>query len=370
MRAARPRSACVLVLLTATCFAASAPAVQAEEVLFEGAKKRSTIFIPILFYTPETKLGAGASMIRVFRDADIDPTSRPSTVQPTFIYTQKNQTIVDLQMDIYWAKETYRLGVGPGYIKFPDEFYGIGPETTDSMKEDYTPETFFLDVSFFRKIRHSLRLGMQYELRHGSILEREENGLLDTESVVGSRGGTASGIGLSLDLDTRDNIFYPAGGSYHRVSATFFDGSIGSDFVFKRYVVNLRKFVSLSETSILAFQGLARFSSGDPPFYMMAEIGGQDLVRGYYSGRYRDRHALVIQAEHRVRVTERWGMVAFASAGAVANELDAFELREAKPSAGLGIRYLFTPSESINVRADFGFGKDSSGFYITLGEAF
>jgi hypothetical protein len=50
--------------------------------------------------------------------------------------------------------------------------------------------------------------------------------------------------------------------------------------------------------------------------------------------------------------------------------LEAFELSEAKPSGGFGVRYLYNADEGINIRLDFGFAEDSSGFYITAGEAF
>lgn len=41
-----------------------------------------------------------------------------------------------------------------------------------------------------------------------------------------------------------------------------------------------------------------------------------------------------------------------------------------KPSYGFGFRYLLDRKEGINLRFDFGYGKNSSGFYFTAGEAF
>jgi hypothetical protein len=103
---------------------------------------------------------------------------------------------------------------------------------------------------------------------------------------------------------------------------------------------------------------------------MLATFGGQNLLRGYYDGRYRDKHAATLQAEYRRRLTGRWGIVAFAGAGGVAPNLNSFQLRNTRPSGGLGVRYLISKSEGINLRLDFGFGKGSSGVYFTGGEAF
>ena len=51
-------------------------------------------------------------------------------------------------------------------------------------------------------------------------------------------------------------------------------------------------------------------------------------------------------------------------------KLDLFELKGAKPFGGFGLRYVFSTEERINVRLDFGFAENNSGFYITAGEAF
>jgi len=336
----------------------------------EPGVKSSFVFFPILFYTPETKFGAGASFVYYFRSAGVDSTDRPSTISPFLIYTQENQIVATLGTDIYWNDDINRLVLGIGYVNFPSSFYGVGPNTTDSMVEDYTPETFLFDAGFYRRVKSSIRLGLRYEFRHSSILEREEGGLLDPGTIPGSRGGDVSGMGCSVSWDTRDNVFYPSGGSYYHTSAVFFDDKIASDFAFNRYFVELRKYISLGPSSMLAFRGAGHFSSGVAPFQMMATYGGQNQGRGFYGERFRDKHSLVAQTEFRWRILKRWGLVLFGGAGAVAHELDAFELDEAKPSGGFGIRYLYNADEGINVRLDFGFAKDSSGVYITAGEAF
>ncbi|MBD3386034.1 hypothetical protein GF407_14050 [candidate division KSB1 bacterium] len=41
-----------------------------------------------------------------------------------------------------------------------------------------------------------------------------------------------------------------------------------------------------------------------------------------------------------------------------------------KYTYGLGLRFQLNPKENINVRLDFGFGKESSGLYLAIGEAF
>ena len=63
-------------------------------------------------------------------------------------------------------------------------------------------------------------------------------------------------------------------------------------------------------------------------------------------------------------------MVSFAGFGDVAGKISKFQLRDLKTSVGFGIRCLFVPKEKLNLRFDFGFGKNTSGFYINFMEAF
>ena len=93
-------------------------------------------------------------------------------------------------------------------------------------------------------------------------------------------------------------------------------------------------------------------------------------MRGYYEGRYRDKNMIVFQMEHRMPVWWRFGMVGFLGFGDVSDTIRNFALKEFKHSIGFGIRYLLNPEEKLNIRLDYAFGKDTSGFYITWFEAF
>ncbi|MCG8603711.1 BamA/TamA family outer membrane protein [bacterium] len=336
----------------------------------ENSDNHGFIFIPAIFYTPETKLAGGASVIHYFRQASSLATVRPSTVQPTLVYTQRNQIIASVGTDLYWSEETYRLTGGVFYQKYPDKFYGIGAETTDSMEEDYTPKRFGLFVNGLRKVGRGLNVGFLYELGHETISESESGGLLDSGGVPGSEGGTVSGAGLLFNLDTRDNIFYPTRGHFHQFSAAFFGSGLGSDFAFNRYIIDLRQYFPLGTTTVFAVQGFASFINGEPPFQSMSRFGGQNFMRGYYEGRYRDKHALVLQAEYRQRLVGRIGFVGFLGLGEVASELGNLDLQDTNLSVGLGLRYLWSTVEGINVRIDVGFSGGSPGPYITINEAF
>jgi outer membrane protein assembly factor BamA len=333
-------------------------------------KTSGYLFLPVLFYTPETELAVGASVVRYFRSDSATAEARPSKIWTTLIFTQRSQYIADLFNELYFDDEKYLVVNWINYQKFPDKFYGVGPNTPDLLEEAYTPKTFSAGVRFQRRITGGLNAGIRYEFQNTDITETTQGGLLETGVIPGSEGGVVSGVGAMVNWDTRNNIFYPTAGSYHRVSVSSFGNAVGSDFDFTKYVIDLREYISLNRSAVLAMRGLLDSSSGVVPFWRLAQLGGQDVLRGYYQGRYRDLHALAGQIELRMGFWWRMGVVAFAGAGNVANRLNHFNAHFIRYSGGFGIRYRFDEKEAMNIRLDFGYGEDTSGIYITALEAF
>ncbi|MBI5464541.1 MAG: BamA/TamA family outer membrane protein, partial [Ignavibacteriales bacterium] len=119
-----------------------------------------------------------------------------------------------------------------------------------------------------------------------------------------------------------------------------------------------------------AFQILGQYNDGQTPFYALAKLGGQTMMRGYFEGRFRDYHYTAAQVEVRTPLWWRFDAAAFVGTGEVAHRLGEFSLRELKPSLGFGIRFTVIPEERLRLRLDWGFGAHDSGFYIAADEAF
>lgn len=323
---------------------------------------------PFLFYTPETKTGAGGALNYFFREVESAPTARPSTLVPIFVYTQKQQFSASLISDLYWHREKNHLYGMVSYANWPNQFYGIGNDTPNHA-EDFTQRAVILDLQYQRQLRRGLYAGLQYQFHKSELTEVEAGGMLARRDIPGSETGTVSGVGAVVNWDTRDNVFYSSSGSFYQLSARVFDDRLRSDFDFIDYQVDLRHYFPLASSHVLAVQGFMNAISGDPPFYLMSLLGGQNLMRGLYEGRYRDKNVIAAQMEYRLPLKGRFGAVAFAGFGEVAPKVSAFELKSLKHTAGFGFRYQLVPAEKLNLRMDFGWGKGSSGFYMALSEA-
>jgi outer membrane protein assembly factor BamA len=349
---------------------ASSPEDITSEKDSASLKKTGFIFIPAVFYTPETKIAGGASALFYFRNSGSASDKRPSTINPTVIYTQRKQMILQLTWELYMKNGLYRLNGNAVYMKYPDKFYGIGPNTIQSMEESFTPRNAIVQIILRRKLMESIYAGVLYHFQDTKLQEIDPDGALAQKLIPGSSGGTVSGTGVMFDWDNRDNIFYSTSGGYFEFVAAFARKAIGSDFIFNQYNLDLRHFISITNAQVLAIQGYASLLNGNVPFQSMSKVGGASLLRGYYEGRYRDKNLAMIQAEYRFMPWQRFGFTAFAGLGDVSDRISHFELDRLKYSVGGGFRYVFNPEEKLNLRVDLAYGKNTSGLYLTIGEAF
>ena len=96
---------------------------EASEHSTEEPQPSGVLIFPIIYYTPETKIAGGAALNYYFREQGSALDSRPSTIMPMLIYTQKKQFLSQLSADIYWKAERYLMQSYVGFIQFPAVSY-------------------------------------------------------------------------------------------------------------------------------------------------------------------------------------------------------------------------------------------------------
>ena len=330
------------------------------------AAQRTWSVLPILFSSPDTGFGFGVLPQYVFRP---DTATRPSNMRLDVYYTQERQFNVTGRGRLWLPGNRYRLSGKMQLREWPTSFYGVGNTFMDSLKERYTERSLSASAEVQRRFRPGLYAGARLEVRHSSMVERAPGGVLANERIVGSAGGQALGLGFVFSSDTRDAVFYPTAGRVIRLETRLYGRLAGADFGFAQHRLDARRYIRLYGPHVLAVQGTMRLTTGTPPFQMLHGVG--EVVRGYSSKRYADRHLLAVQAEYRVApLVWRLGLAVFAGAGQVAHALSDFSIDRFHLAYGAGLRVLIIRSEHINVRWDFGFGAESSGDYLDLDEAF
>ena len=222
-----------------------------------------------------------------------------------------------------------------------------------------------------RQIKPKLYIGARYWYDNYRITEIEPNGFLDSQRITGQSGGVISGLGMVLNYDARDQIFFPSQGQLIQLSLFSNQKAFGSDFNFNRFTLDASQYFPVGKEKIMAINGFVDLLWGDPPFQQLALIGGPKKLRGYFEGRFRDKRLWIVQAEYRMFVYRFIGLVAFGGLGSVTDEETSFFSQKAHWAVGAGLRFRISKEDKINIRVDVGVNEEGKVFpYLTVGEAF
>ena len=183
-------------------------------------------------------------------------------------------------------------------------------------------------------------------------------------------GLTESTLELLLQYDTRDSRFGPAQGWFTEFSAAFTDKAVGSDITYQKYTLAANWYYRLTPALVLGLRGSLCEASDSTPFFALCLFGMSSDLRGYVTGRYRDKTMFATQAELRWHVWRRLGAVAFAGVGDVAEQFSDLKLSDPLSSVGAGLRFLASPQNRVNIGVDVAYAKNDYTAYFRIGEAF
>ncbi len=343
----------------------------------EDPGKPQFLVWPVVGYAPETRLELGVSGLFLFHSRG-DVTNRLSEIPIYAFYTLNNQYGVTFEHAIF-SDRSRRSFLGEGILaNFPLLYYGIG---RDARAEDAV-------VVFARQLiareRVLFRLG-QTDWYLGPEVGLSSLGQVRFEAVDGAvgeipRGGDGttnltSGVGIAHD--NRHNPLNVRQGKFGELAILASWAGALSEYTFHNVYLDLRGYQPLDadKTVILAGQILGQFGGGDLPFNELGLAGGDSMLRGYYRGRYRDRHLVAAQAELRILplplgFTKRLGVAGFVASGVVYPSWAALSRARPIVTGGGGLRILTFPSSDIYTRVEVGFSEDGPGYYVYVGEAF
>jgi hypothetical protein len=376
----------LLVLLFLSC---GFQAIQAQKRLLpkfvqkmyfdnDSSKRSSFVVLPVLNSAPETGVEAGgASLFSFYTDTTPNNNTRVSNVFAYATITTNGQNRFSLSSSYWKPQNKYHYSAAVSYINFPSNFYGLGNNTRKADAELVDEKRFKLNFGVEKLLAKNLYAGVGLGGFDYSYTTNNPSGIFNTNPQVQNRnGGTSIFAGPSLIFDSRNNNTYTTKGliikSYYNIMHGIF---ANSSYVGGLFNIEYSQFFLLNKKLVLAFDVQEQSLTGAAsPFYLLPALGNDELMRGYYNGRYRDRNLIAGQTELRYRISNRIGIAGFLGTGEVAHA--GFTFIALKPNYGGGIRYFFDTEKGLSIRADYGIGQKptgeprESGFYIGLGQAF
>ncbi|NCD70511.1 BamA/TamA family outer membrane protein [Mucilaginibacter agri] len=350
-----------------------------RRMLFEkdSTRKSSFFLLPVLGSAPETGVEVGGSALYSFYTDTIHPGTRVSNVFAYATITTKGQERVSLSTS-YWAPQNaWHYIAAASFINFPNDFYGIGNNTLKANQDHIGQKRFKVNFEADKHLGSNIYLGVVAGGFNYSFNDKEPGGIYETDPrMEDPSGGASVFIGPSLIYDTRNNNTYTTKGMVITSYFNLMKGIFGNNsYTGGFFNIEYAQFFKLSKRFVLGLDIQDQNLTGSrSPFYLMPALGSDEMMRGYYNGRYRDRNLIAGQTELRYRLSDRIGVVGFVGTGTVYNKSLSFD--DLKPNYGGGLRYFFDVEKGLSMRVDYGFGEKrpgenrQSGLYLSLGESF
>jgi outer membrane protein assembly factor BamA len=336
----------------------------ASDALKQGKDDEDNLLaVPLPIVDPSIGNGLALVGLYTFPSLGADETVPRSTVAVAAGYTDTETWMLGGGFKLYLDEDRYRLGLSAGYGSINLDYYGIGDDSIFANDPvGYNVSGSFVQAAVQFRIAESAYIGFESNLIDANLKTDQLLDILPALSV----DFTLFGIGPTFEYDNRDQNWWPTSGTLATATLLQYDEAIGSDASFWAFDARMAKYWSPFTDMVLAAELRAARTSDDAPFFMAPFID----VRGFPSGQYLDSALGQAQAEFRWNPFGRFGVVAFAGVGVVANDLSSLPGSDGELGFGSGLRYRISEEDQMNIGVDLALGGDDLAIYFRIGEAF
>lgn len=333
---------------------------------------KKLLWLPIGYYTPETKVAAGLLLIKnLWKEKE----GHTSNIMGMASVTMNGQSMMSLSPRFYFDQGGWDLSGTLFYSYYPNRYFGRGVGNSLGSPEKYTENALLMAVNSGRRLFSHLYLRGGVHRDQRRISKFESGGLIQTELQQLPADLEVLSAQVGLEWDERDFPQAPRQGALYRVSQSFYDPKDREGSLelarFRKIDFDFRQYLGLAPRWIGALQWLASEVQGDRvPFQYLNSLGGGSRMRGYYAGQVRDKSLGLVQAELRYEWNDKWTSAAFVGIARMATKISELNSADSFHSGGLGVHYILDPENRTKLRLDVGFTGKETGAYFVLGEAF
>jgi hypothetical protein len=348
------------------------PAAAEEAPSGRGSRKPQIVFAPVPFSSPSSGTGVAAGGVAFYNPND---TSQQWITGGGLVWTSRGTKGIAAFHKMASTSDRFRLNATASLLDQEMHFFGIGEAAGDRGDAlTLQDKQFNLKATATFRVFAGGFVGVRYQLgTHNARSDEDpdEPPSLTPPPPANELDSTLSVIGPAFTYDTTDSHTQPRRGVEIDATWTFGVDLLGNSFAHDKLMAEAHAYFAISDRSVLATSVQFCSADGDVPYYGLCLFGASADLRGYETGRYRDRASWAVQGELRRQFTERWGGVAFAGLGGIAPSAgELVDQGNLLPAGGVGVRYRPFKSNDVQLRVDLAVGKNDHGIYVGIGEAF
>lgn len=318
-------------------------------------------------YSSEKSLVLGVVALFAYRMKDDDRESQPSEVSLSASVSITGYYRMAVMGNTFF-RAGHRLIYDAEVTSQPTDFWGLGYEAAMyNPKSRYTAKRYGVSLRYRYELLQHTYVGAYADFRHTAAVRLHDRA---ADYIAGARRNfNSAGIGVALSYDSRDYTTNASRGVYLSVEYIIRPQALSNiDATLWQTSVIMDWYRALWRDCILAVDLYGEFHSDATPWLLRAQLGDDSRMRGYYRGRFNGNNLLSAQMELRQRIWNRLGCVAWVGAGNVFSDNDRFAWRKTLPNYGIGLRWEF--KRRSNLRVDWGMGRKSNSFVLSINEAF
>ncbi|MCZ7556939.1 MAG: BamA/TamA family outer membrane protein [Bacteroidia bacterium] len=343
--------------------------LSATETLHSQTAEDSLKFEYFPFALYDTDVGFGAGANAVLRSA----LGSRERFELMLFASSKGERL--LRLDFSMEAEELRQGTEYDFavdLRFEYDkmiqtsFFGTGSGSRYEDKESYVHEPVLLQAVFSRGFTPTLVAQLQMKFKRMWSYGFEETSRL-RDRADNATTSDLSSLALRVRHDTRDNTLHTSAGHVLQGEVEQALSLTRHGSVWTRLGVTAHWYRMLAGM-VFATRGMLQHITGDAvPVQQMLAVGGNRTLRGQPENRFLDRASAVGNAELRIPLYRRLGLLLGVDAGAVSATLPG--VLDARWSAApvIGLRFAF---DTFIVRGDVGRSSDAVGVYFNVGQVF
>jgi hypothetical protein len=376
-------------------FASSSPFFDPLDGMFDASEYLSEnaygfLPVPIIITDPALEGGLGI-MGLFFHETEEEKASRlkamkkpetaaahllpPSVSAAIGAYTGNNSYFTGAGHMGFFNKGRLRYMGGGGYGNVNLDFFGFGDIVLPKPISINTKATAVMQTLKFKLADSSFYLGPTHRYINAEISPQNINDLIgnlppeweDSLTKLLTRNITTSGIGFTLEYDSRDNFFSPSQGLKYDLTSLWFDESIGSDVDYLLTEFTGLHYLKLDKNWRTAIRIELNYADADEflPPYATPYIN----MRGIPAARFQGKSVAMSEFELIYQFNLRWSANVFTGIGKASNEFSELGNSASRISKGAGFRYLIARRYGFNMGIDIAKGPEDTVFYIQAGSA-